>query len=132
MRNKPQHWVCSHLFSHIFWTNIIPEGLRPCFLCTPDPPTICQMGFTVIYHSSEIRGLCLMKLSSDPSTSSWWYTETENFLALKIINLRSNLKVYTGIKKKNHTKKIFYVGGNLSFGLFFQTRMELLYKNLLE
>ena len=46
-------------------------------------------------------------------------------------SLRPYLKVFTGIKKKNKPKIFFIVGENLSFGLFFQNRMELLYKKFL-
>ena len=42
-------------------------------------------------------------------TTSGWYTKTQNFLPRKSYYLRSYLKVYTGIKKKNYLKKFLEV-----------------------
>ena len=36
---------------------------------------------------------------------------------LKVLDLRSNLKVFTGIKKKNKKKKFFQLGQNLCFSI---------------
>ena len=47
------------------------------------------------------------KIRRKQATSSWWYTKTKFFLAVKSYNLRSYLKVYAGIKKKKSHKKFF-------------------------
>ena len=52
-------------------------------------------------------------------TTSGQYTKTEIFLAVKSYNLRSYLKVCTGIKEKNYKKKIFWHRRKFVFWTFF-------------